>query len=108
LPHSFIQYLASDGACQGLNRPRGKTIGKIKHKRKQRYEERYFSSGDGNGGCRRAVGIAGIGAEEIRHGATDTEIKIGQTVPFSGPASAYAIIGKTQAAYIRMITTRAA
>ena len=36
-------------------------------------------------------------------GATDTEIKIGQTVPFSGPASAYASIGKTQAAYLKMI-----
>ena len=36
-------------------------------------------------------------------GATDAEIKIGQTVPFSGPASAYAGIGKTQAAYLRMI-----
>ena len=36
-------------------------------------------------------------------GATDTEIKIGQTVPFSGPASAYATIGKAQAAYFKMI-----
>jgi len=36
-------------------------------------------------------------------GATDTEIKVGQTVPFSGPASAYATIGKAQAAYINMI-----
>jgi branched-chain amino acid transport system substrate-binding protein len=36
-------------------------------------------------------------------GATDTEIKVGQTNPFSGPASAYATIGKTQAAYIKMI-----
>ena len=36
-------------------------------------------------------------------GATDTEIKIGQTVPFSGPASAYASIGKAQAAYFKMI-----
>jgi branched-chain amino acid transport system substrate-binding protein len=36
-------------------------------------------------------------------GATDTEIKIGQTAPFSGPASAYASIAKTQAAYVRMI-----
>src|ERR1700749_3463828 len=35
--------------------------------------------------------------------ATDTEIKIGQAVPFSGPASAYASIGKTQAAYFNMI-----
>jgi len=36
-------------------------------------------------------------------GATDTEIKVGQTVPFSGPASAYATIGKAQAAYINMV-----
>ena len=36
-------------------------------------------------------------------GATDTEIKIGQTIPLSGPASAYGAIGRVQAAYIRMI-----
>src|ERR1700758_3478047 len=36
-------------------------------------------------------------------GASDTEIKIGQTVPFSGPASAYATIGKAQAAYFNMV-----
>jgi branched-chain amino acid transport system substrate-binding protein len=36
-------------------------------------------------------------------GATDTEIKIGQTVPFSGAYSVYANIGKTQAAYLKMI-----
>jgi ABC-type branched-subunit amino acid transport system substrate-binding protein len=36
-------------------------------------------------------------------GASDTEIKVGQTVPFSGPASAYASIGKVQAAYFKMI-----
>ena len=36
-------------------------------------------------------------------GASDTEIKFGQTVPFSGAYSVYANIGKTQAAYMRMI-----
>src|ERR1700686_2792967 len=36
-------------------------------------------------------------------GETDTEVKIGQPVPFSGPASAYATIGKAQAAYFNMI-----
>ena len=36
-------------------------------------------------------------------GASDTEIKIGQTKPFCGPASAYATIGKSQAAYFKMI-----
>ncbi|WP_316239586.1 ABC transporter substrate-binding protein [Bradyrhizobium sp. SZCCHNR1015] len=36
-------------------------------------------------------------------GASDSEIKVGQTVPLSGPASAYATIGKAQAAYMKMI-----
>ena len=36
-------------------------------------------------------------------GASDTEIKVGQTAPFSGPASAYATIAKTQAAYMKMV-----
>jgi ABC-type branched-subunit amino acid transport system substrate-binding protein len=36
-------------------------------------------------------------------GASDTEIKVGQTIPLSGPASAYGGIGKVQAAYLRMI-----
>src|SRR3981081_2121579 len=36
-------------------------------------------------------------------GASDTDIKVGQTIPLSGPASAYGSIGKVQAAYIRMI-----
>jgi branched-chain amino acid transport system substrate-binding protein len=36
-------------------------------------------------------------------GVTDTEIKIGQTIPYSGPASAYGVIGRTEAAYFKMI-----
>jgi branched-chain amino acid transport system substrate-binding protein len=36
-------------------------------------------------------------------GATDTEIKIGNIMPYSGPASAYGVIGKTEAAYFKMI-----
>jgi branched-chain amino acid transport system substrate-binding protein len=36
-------------------------------------------------------------------GITDTEIKIGQTMPYSGPASAYGVIGKADAAYFKMI-----
>ena len=36
-------------------------------------------------------------------GVTGTEIKIGQTMPYSGPASAYGVIGKTEAAYFKMI-----
>jgi branched-chain amino acid transport system substrate-binding protein len=39
-------------------------------------------------------------------GATDTEIKIGNIIPYSGPASAYGMIGKTEAAYFRMINDK--
>jgi branched-chain amino acid transport system substrate-binding protein len=39
-------------------------------------------------------------------GASDSEIKIGQTVPLSGPASAYATISKAEAAYFRMINEK--
>ncbi len=36
-------------------------------------------------------------------GATDTEIKIGNTMPYSGPASTYGTIGKVEAAYFKKI-----
>ena len=36
-------------------------------------------------------------------GATDTEIKIGNIMPYSGPASAYGVIGKTETAYFNKI-----
>ena len=36
-------------------------------------------------------------------GASDGEIKIGNTTPYSGPASAYGVIGKTEAAYFNKI-----
>jgi len=36
-------------------------------------------------------------------GASDTEIKIGNIMPYSGPASAYGVIGKTQEAYFNKI-----
>ena len=36
-------------------------------------------------------------------GASDTEIKIGNIMPYSGPASAYGMVGKTEAAYFNKI-----
>jgi ABC-type branched-subunit amino acid transport system substrate-binding protein len=36
-------------------------------------------------------------------GATDTEIKVGNIMPYSGPASAYGVIGKTEQAYFNKI-----
>jgi branched-chain amino acid transport system substrate-binding protein len=39
-------------------------------------------------------------------GASDTEIKIGNTMPYSGPASAYGVIGRAEAAYFKMINAQ--
>jgi ABC-type branched-subunit amino acid transport system substrate-binding protein len=39
-------------------------------------------------------------------GASDTEIKIGNIMPYSGPASSYGVIGKTEAAYFNMINAQ--
>jgi branched-chain amino acid transport system substrate-binding protein len=50
-----------------------------------------------------ALAMPAFAQKKYDTGATDTEIKIGQTIPLSGPASAYGSIGKVQAAYIRMI-----
>jgi branched-chain amino acid transport system substrate-binding protein len=36
-------------------------------------------------------------------GVTDKEIKIGQTMPYSGPASAYGAIGKAELAYFKKV-----
>jgi ABC-type branched-subunit amino acid transport system substrate-binding protein len=46
---------------------------------------------------------AAIAQKKYDTGATDTEIKIGNIMPYSGPASAYGVIGKTEAAYFKKI-----
>jgi len=52
------------------------------------------------------LAVSGSGAlaqKKYDTGATDTEIKIGNIMPYSGPASAYGVIGKTEAAYFKKI-----
>lgn len=39
-------------------------------------------------------------------GATDTTIKLGQTMPYSGPASAYSAIGRAEIAYFKMVNDK--
>lgn len=55
-----------------------------------------------------AVALAAVSAPAVAQkkygpGVTDTEIKLGQTMPYSGPASAYGTIGKAEQAYFKMI-----
>jgi len=49
--------------------------------------------------------VAGLAyaAGQYGPGASESEIKIGNTMPYSGPASSYGIIGKAEAAYFDMI-----
>ncbi|WP_461351974.1 ABC transporter substrate-binding protein [Bradyrhizobium sp. USDA 4454] len=52
-----------------------------------------------------AVATAASAQKKYDPGATDTEIKVGNIMPYSGPASAYATIGKTEAAYFNKLNS---
>jgi branched-chain amino acid transport system substrate-binding protein len=49
------------------------------------------------------VGGLAFAAAQYGPGVSDTEIRIGNTMPYSGPASSYGTIGKSEAAYFAMI-----
>ena len=55
--------------------------------------------------CLSVIGFAMPASAQKKYdtGASDTEIKIGQTIPYSGPASAYGTIGKMEAAYFKRL-----
>jgi len=50
-----------------------------------------------------ASGSSALAQNKYDPGVTDTEIKIGNIMPYSGPASAYSVTGRTEAAYFRKI-----
>jgi branched-chain amino acid transport system substrate-binding protein len=50
-----------------------------------------------------ATGGSALAQKKYDAGATDTEIRIGNIMPYSGPASAYGVIGKTEEAYFNKI-----
>src|SRR3981189_3085102 len=50
-----------------------------------------------------ATGSGALAQKKYDIGATDTEIKIGNIMPYSGPASAYGVIGKTEEPYFREV-----
>jgi branched-chain amino acid transport system substrate-binding protein len=54
------------------------------------------------GGATLAFG-RGSGAARAEAGVTETEIKLGTTSPYSGPASAYGVYGLAQTAYFKML-----
>src|SRR5437764_3021960 len=50
-----------------------------------------------------ASGGSALAQKKYDTGASDTEIKIGNIMPYSGPASAYGVIGKTEEAYFKKV-----
>jgi len=56
--------------------------------------------------CFAAFNGPALAQKKYDTGASDTEIKIGNIMPYSGPASAYGAIGKTEAAYFQMINDK--
>jgi ABC-type branched-subunit amino acid transport system substrate-binding protein len=55
-------------------------------------------------GCTLVITMSAVSAQKkYDPGASDTEIRIGNIMPYSGPASSYGVIGKTEEAFFRMI-----
>lgn len=50
-----------------------------------------------------ATSTTALAQKKYGPGVSDTEIKIGNIMPYSGPASAYGVIGRTEAAYFKKI-----
>jgi branched-chain amino acid transport system substrate-binding protein len=50
-----------------------------------------------------SVAMASPGAAENAPGVTDSEIKIGQTMPYTGPAARFSALGLAEMAYLKMI-----
>jgi len=56
-----------------------------------------------------AVGLLTVTAHAEKKygpGVSDTEIRLGQTMPYSGPASAYSAIGRAESAYFEMLNAQ--
>ena len=53
-----------------------------------------------------ASSFAALAQKKYDTGASDTEIKIGNIMPYSGPASAYGIIGRTEAAFFKALNAK--
>jgi branched-chain amino acid transport system substrate-binding protein len=94
---------ASDGGRRSLNKAPDQTIGQSSLRGNSNMRNGIFHLLSATTLTIALSASSAYAQKKYDTGATDTEIKIGQTVPFSGPASAYSSIGKAQAAYFKMI-----
>jgi len=77
-----------------------------RHRTKQMGEGNVRIAGRALAGCVIAVAVAdAVSAAEMR-GVTATEIKIGQTMPYSGPVSPFGALGEGDVGYFKMLIER--
>src|ERR1700682_3176 len=53
-----------------------------------------------------ASGVVAAADKSYGPGVSDTEIKLGQSIPYSGPASAFSVVGRVQVAYFKMLNAQ--
>jgi ABC-type branched-subunit amino acid transport system substrate-binding protein len=53
-----------------------------------------------------SASVAAAADKTYGPGVSDSEIKLGQSVPYSGPASAFGVVGHTQVAYFKMLNAK--
>src|SRR4029077_9515122 len=52
------------------------------------------------------IGMNALAQKKYGPGVTDTEIKLGQTMPYSGPLTGLSAVGKVEVAYFEMINSK--
>src|SRR5260370_27817741 len=53
-----------------------------------------------------ASGVVGAADKNYGPGVSDSEIKLGQSIPYSGPASAFSVVGRVQVAYFKILNAQ--
>jgi ABC-type branched-subunit amino acid transport system substrate-binding protein len=105
MPFRAAELFNQDRACQRMRRLRDFAQSKsIKRERTMRAVTRRLISIAAFATA--AMIFAASGAQAQKNygpGVTDTEVKIGNIMPYSGPASSYGVIGKTEKAFMDMI-----
>src|SRR5882757_3766669 len=51
-------------------------------------------------------GVVAAADKTYGPGVSDSEIKLGQSIPYSGPASAFSVVGRVQVAYFKMLNAQ--
>jgi branched-chain amino acid transport system substrate-binding protein len=96
--------VASDGSYKLFQQQRSSSLGKKTSGRTRMHHRVLNHAGAAVFAGFLALTLSAAHAQKkYDPGATDTEIKIGNIMPYSGPASAYATIGKTEAAYFNKV-----